>query len=68
MEKKFVGIQWNFWSTRDVIMEDFGVWDKQYGLGADGDEVRGEYRCEYFKYELWFDLGKIMWRKHKSAF
>ena len=57
-ERGFLGRQWNFGSTRDIIIQYFGVWDKQYGLDMDGDEVCGEYHCEIFKQELWFDIGK----------
>ena len=51
-----------------MIMEEFWTWDKREGLDSDGDPIRGVDRCKDFEKELWFKLGKYMWRKQRSVF
>ena len=46
-------------------MEYFGFRAKQYGLGAYVETIRVEDRSEIFDQELWYDLGKSMWRKQR---
>ena len=54
--------------AKDVIMEDLWDWDKVAGTNAGGEPVSGAEHYDYFKKNLWFDFGKSIWSKHRSAF
>ena len=49
-------------------MEYFQTWDKADRIDSDGDPIIGADHCKDFDKELWFELGKYMWRKHRSKF
>ena len=66
LAKGLVGYQWNLGKTKDVAMYQFWTWAKEDGLDNDGDDYLGVDKCINFKKELWFELGKIMWKNHHS--
>ena len=49
-------------------MEGFWDWDKADGLEADIDMTIGEENCKDFDKELWFELGKNIWKKYRRFF
>ena len=51
-----------------LSMEDFWTWEKTDTNGYDGHHYLANDNCVYFEMELWFELGKCMWRKHWSVY
>ena len=49
-------------------MEDFWTWAKTDTIGYDGNSYLAIDKCVDFDKELWFKLGKCMWRKHQSVY
>ena len=49
-------------------MEDFWTWAKADRTNSDGYLVSWSDRCEYFKKEIWFELGECMYRRHCYTF
>ena len=49
-------------------MDNFWTWDKSDGIGYDGDAYLGLDKCADFEKNIWFELGKCMWRKHRSLY
>ena len=47
MENGFSGNYATVGSNKDVIMEDFWKWTKQYGLDTEGCEIHGVDFCEF---------------------
>ena len=41
---------------------------KTYTKGYNGYDYLAQDKCFNFDRELWFDLGKCMWRKHQSVY
>ena len=68
MTREFDKDQWNFGSAKDVIVDNFWTWDKSDRIDSDGEPISGADLCKTFEKELWFELGKCMWRKHQSTF
>ena len=49
-------------------MEKFWTWSKVDAIEGLGDHISGLEPYTYFEKDLWFDLGKRMWRKQRSNF
>ena len=49
-------------------MEYFWALAKAYGLDYYGYEILCMTQCNEIKQDLWFQLGKLMWRKYLSVF
>ena len=54
LEKELVGDQWNLDDVTELSMELFCTWDKEYGIGYDGDSFPILEECINFEKELWF--------------
>ena len=48
--------------------EDFWTWANIYTTGYDGHPFLSRDKCVDFKREIWFELGKYMWRKNRSVY
>ena len=46
----------------------FCNWYKSDRLGNNGYACLGLDKCVDFEKDLWFELGKCMWRKHRNVF
>ena len=68
LEKGLSGDQWSIGLVKSVTMEQFYTWDKDDWHERTWDPISGAEHCAYFEKELWFELGKRMWRKHRSVF
>ena len=53
---------------KGISTENFCTWDKIEGVGYEGDAYLWLYNCVKFNKELWFELGKEIWRKHRRVF
>ena len=53
---------------RGVSTEDFWTWTKTDIIGYDRHPYLDIDRCVKLYRELWLDLGKCMWRKHRSVY
>ena len=62
------GYQWKLDEAKYVTMEWLWTWEKLYGIDADRDYYLGEDRCIDFEKNIWFELGKSIWKKHWSIF
>ena len=66
--KELAGDEWNLGDMIGLFTEYFLTWAKTY--------TTGYYRHPYlvngnfveFEKELWFELGKCMWRKHRIVY
>ena len=67
-DKGSAGNVWTPGADKTVTMEHLWNWDKVDGRDAEGDPTSGAENCTYFEKELWFELGKSMWMKHRSLF
>ena len=56
------GNQWTLRAANNVTMEKLWYRDKVDRRDADRDPIRGVDWCNDSEKELWFDLGKVMWR------
>ena len=54
--------------TKNVTIEQFWDWSKVDDINGAGDLFTGPDHCFYFYKELWLELGKSMWRKHRITF
>ena len=68
LAKGIYGGQWSLGSWKEFSMEQLWDWSNVYAIGILGYPISGSERCTYFDKELWFKLGKIMWRKNRSNF
>ena len=67
LAKELLGDQWNRVDVKKLSMERFWTSAKEDGLDDDGDAYLGIYKFINFEDELWFELAKCMWRKHRSV-
>ena len=52
-----------------MIVGQFWTWSKVYVRDTDGyPPISRVDCCTYFYKDLWFELGKSIWRKHRSIF
>ena len=68
LEKGLSRYQWTLISKENVTMEQLWNWSKLDNIERVVDIFTGPQHCTYFEKDLWFELGKIMWRKHRSIF
>ena len=62
------GDEWTSGDMSRVSTEDFWTWEKTDTIGYDGHPYLAIDKCVNFERELWFELGKCMWRKHRSVY
>ena len=55
-------------ATKDVTMEQLWTWARKGGIGRSGHIYFGHDRCIDFEKDVWFNLGKIMWKRYQSVF
>ena len=67
-QKGITGYQWILRTTEYVTMEKLWTCMQLDGVDGSGYIYLGAYRCLNFQKEFWLDLGKIMWKKHRSVF
>ena len=65
--KELAGDEWTLGELTRLSAEDFWTWEKTDTMGYDGHDYLARYKCVDFDRELWFELGKCMWRKNRSA-
>ena len=68
LAKDLAGEKWTLINLKEIYEEDFWAWDNSDGIEDDKDAYLGFDKCFDFKKELWFELGKCIWRKHRSVF
>ena len=66
--KDLVGDKCTLVNLKGLYIEDFWTWDTSDGVGYDGDAYLVLEKCVEFEKELWSELGKLIWRKHRSVF
>ena len=67
-EKDLVGYSCNLGKLKELSTDEFWTWAKSDGIGYDGDAYLVLDKCVELKKDLWFELGKAMWRKHRSVY
>ena len=67
-EKEIAGNEWILGKLTELSVEDFWTWEKTETTGYDGHDYPVRDKCIDFERELWFELGKCMWRKHCSVY
>ena len=53
---------------KELSTEDSWTWSKKYGTGYDWGAYLGLDKFVDLEKELWFELVKCMWRKHRSFY
>ena len=65
-EKDIAGDKWDLGELKGLSTVDLWAWSKKDSIGYDGHTYLGIDKCADFEREIWFELGKCMWRKHRS--
>ena len=60
--------EWNLGDMSGLFTEDFWNWSKTDNIGYDGHLYLAIDKYVDFERELWFELGKCMWRKYRSVY
>ena len=60
--------EWTLGKLTGLYAEDFCTCEKTDTLGYDGHYYPALDKFVNFERELWFDLGKCMWGKHRSVY
>ena len=60
--------EWNLGNMNGLAAYDFWTLAKTDTTGYDGHPYLYIDKCVNFERELWFELGKYMWRKHWSVY
>ena len=66
--KELAGDEWNLGKLTGLSTEAFWTWANTDTTGYGGHPFLALYKCVEFERELWFELGKCMWRKHRSVY
>ena len=66
--KELVGNEWTLGELTWISAEDFWTWVKTDTTGYDGHDYLARDKCVDFERELWFELGKCMWKKDRSVY
>ena len=66
--KDLAGDKWELGALNGISTDDFWDWAKKDGIGYVGDSYLGLDECVDFDKEIWLELGKCMWRKHRSIY
>ena len=51
-----------------LSIEDFWTWAKTDTTGYYGHPYLSNDKCVKFEKDVWLDLGKCMWRRHRSVY
>ena len=68
LAKELAGDEWTLGYLSGVHTEEFWTWSKTDTIGYDGNPYLAIDKCVNFDRELWFDMGNLIWRKHRSAY
>ena len=68
MAKELAGDEWTLGDLSGVSTEDFWTCAKTDTIGYDIHPYLDIDKCVNFERDLWFELGKCMWRKHWSVY
>ena len=60
--------EWNLCKVAGLSAEDFWNWDNTDTMEYDGHIFLARDKFIDFERDLWFELGKCMWRKHRSIY
>ena len=66
--KDLTGDKCNLGDVKAISKEQLWTWANSFGLDYGGYAYLGFDKCVDFEKELWFKLGKCMWRNHRSFF
>ena len=61
--KELTGNECTLGGMIEISFEDFCTWETTDTTGYDGHPYLDKDRCVNFKRELWFELGRCIWRK-----
>ena len=59
---------WGLGTLKEISTDNFCIWEKKYRIGFDGDVYLGLETFVDFEKELWFELGKYVWRNYQSIY
>ena len=60
------GENWNLGKPNEVSMENFWTFEKADVLDTNGQEISTEDHCNNIERNLWFQIGKSIWKNHQS--
>ena len=63
-----MGDKWNLGDVKAISTEPLWTWANSDGLAYEGYAYLGFDKCVNFEKDLWLELGKCMWRNHRSFF
>ena len=66
--KEITGDDWDLVNLHGLSAEDLWTWANTYTTGYDVHGYFAWYNCVNFRKELWFELGKCIWRKHRNVY
>ena len=67
-EKELAGDEWNIGKPTGISAEDFWNWTKKDITGYGVHDYLARDKCVDFERELWFELGKCMWRNQRIVY
>ena len=67
-EKELAGDECTLGNMNGIAAEEFWTWEKTDTTGYDGRPYLDIDKFVDFERELWFELGKYVWRKHRSVY
>ena len=67
-EKELTGDEWTLVKLNGLSTEDFCTLENTDTMGHDVHDYLAVDKCVNFERELWFELGKCIWRKHRSVY
>ena len=59
---------WDLGALKDLSRDNLCTWTKKDRTGYDSYTYLRLYKCIYFKKDLWLELVKCMWRKHRTVY
>ena len=66
--KELAGVEWTSGDMTGLAMEECWNWAKTDTTGYGQHPYLAIDKCVYFDRQLWLELGKCMWRKHRSVY
>ena len=66
--KDLASDEWTLGEMNRLAAEEFWNWVKTDTTGYDGHPYLAIDNCFELERELWFELGKCMWRKYRSVY
>ena len=66
--KYLVGYKWDLGKMKELSTDKLSTWAKKDDIVYDEDAYLRLDKCVGFDKEIWFELKKCMWRKHRSIY